>query len=235
MAFGQNLTNDIVGWHPRYENDRVRFTVSDEEEHYATEIRIPGAFSLYNALGALTALKALGVPLEDAAKALPDCAGVRGRCEVVPTNTGYTVLIDYAHTPDGLKNILETVCGFAENRVLLVFGCGGDRDRTKRPIMGRIAAELSDVVIVTSDNPRSENPEAILDEVMAGVKETIGTKAHDRIADRRDAILTAIAMAGRGDTGVIAGKGHEDYQILATGTIHFDDREVAREALGGII
>ena len=229
LLFGQNLTNDIVGWHPRYENDRVRFTVSDEEEHYATEIHIPGAFSLYNALGALTAMKALGVPLEDAAKALPRCAGVRGRCEVVPTDTEYTVLIDYAHTPDGLKNILETVCGFAENRVLLVFGCGGDRDRTKRARMGRIAAALSDLVVVTSDNPRTESPYAILHDVLEGMR---GSKTPFAVLEnRREAIAYALDHAQRGDVIVLAGKGHEPYQIIGTRSYPLDERKVVCEYL----
>ena len=229
LSFGQNLTNDIVGWHPRYENDRVRFTVSDEEEHYATEIRIPGEFSLYNALGALTAMKLLGVPLETAAKALPDCKGVRGRCEVVPTDTDYTVLIDYAHTPDGLKNILETVCGFAQNRVLAVFGCGGDRDRTKRARMGRVAASLSDFAVVTSDNPRTESPYAILHDVLDGMR---GSKTPFAVIEnRREAIAYALDHAQSGDVVVLAGKGHESYQIIGNKSYALDERDVVCEYL----
>ncbi len=199
------------------------------------QLKITGLFNVYNALAAAGVGLAEEIPLAVIEKALTEFGGVPGRFELVDCGQDFAVVVDYAHTPDGLENILKTARQITEHRIITVFGCGGDRDRTKRPVMGRIAAELSDAVIVTSDNPRSEDPEAILDQVMAGVKETIGTKPHDRIADRRDAILTAIAMAGRGDTVVIAGKGHEDYQILATGTIHFDDREVAREALGGII
>ena len=229
LLFGQNLTNDIVGWHPRYENDRVRFTVSDEEEHHQTEIHIPGAFSLYNALGALTAMKLLGVPLEETAKALPECTGVRGRCEVVPTDADYTVLIDYAHTPDGLKNILETVCGFAENRVLVVFGCGGDRDRTKRARMGRIAAALSDFAVVTSDNPRTESPYSILHDVLEGMR---GSRTPFAVLEnRREAIAYALDHARSGDVVLLAGKGHETYQIVGTQSYPLDERNVVCEHL----
>ena len=165
--FGQGLANDLVGWDAHYCADRVSFTACSDSEHIPVTLHIPGAFSLYNALAALAAAQALGIPIEDAAQALSLCQGVRGRAEVVPTDTDYTVLIDYAHTPDGLKNILSTVCGFADARVLIVFGCGGDRDRTKRAEMGRIAARLADEVIVTSDNPRTENPYAILHDSQA--------------------------------------------------------------------
>ena len=229
LTFGQNLTNDIVGWHPHYENDRVRFTVSDEEEHYAAEIRIPGEFSLYNALGALTVMKQLGAPMEAAVRALRDCRGVRGRCEVVPTGTDYTVLIDYAHTPDGLKNILETVCGFAENRVLAVFGCGGDRDRTKRERMGRIAAALADYVIITSDNPRTESPYAILHDVLEGMR---GSKTPFAVLEnRREAIAYALNHAKTGDIVLLAGKGHETYQIIGNKAYALDERDIVREYL----
>lgn len=227
LTFGQNMTNDVVGWHPRYENDRVSFTVSDEEEHYGTAIPIPGEFSLYNALGALTALMLLGIPLATAAWALPHCTGVRGRCEVVPTGEDFTVIIDYAHTPDGLKNILETVCGFAERRVLLVFGCGGDRDRGKRAQMGRIAAARADAVVLTSDNPRTESPYAILRDVLEGIRGT----PFAVIEDRREAIAYALDHAHAGDVVLLAGKGHETCQIIGDRTRPLDEREVVRKYL----
>ena len=229
LRFGQSLTNDLVGWRLRYENDRVRFTLCDEREHIETYVPIPGDFSLYNALAALSALKLLGVPLRDAAQALQSCHGVRGRCEVVPTDTNYTVLIDYAHTPDGLKNILETVCGFAEGRVLTVFGCGGDRDRTKRPRMGRIAAALSDYAIVTSDNPRTESPYAILHDVLEGMRGSLTPFAV--IEDRREAIAYALDHAKRGDVVLLAGKGHETYQTVGTKNYPMDERQIVREHL----
>ena len=228
-TFGQDLTNDLVGWRPRYEARRVVFTAADDCEHIETAVPIPGAFSLYNALAALQTVKTLGVPLARACAALPSCEGVRGRCEVLPTDTDYTVVIDYAHTPDGLKNILETVCGFTENRVIAVFGCGGDRDKTKRPRMGRIAAALADLAVVTSDNPRTEPPYAILHDVLSGMRASDTPFAV--LEDRREAIAFALDHARRGDTVLLAGKGHETYQIIGTKTLPLDEREVVRAHL----
>lgn len=229
LLYGQNLSNDLVGWRPRYESDRVRFTVSDEEEHCDAELHIPGEFSLYNALAAIAALRLLGVGTAASARELQYCAGVRGRCEVVPTDTDYTVLIDYAHTPDGLRSVLEAVCGFAENRVLLVFGCGGDRDRTKRARMGRIASALSDFAVLTSDNPRTESPYAILHDVLGGMRGS--TTPFAVIENRREAIAYALDHARRGDVVLLAGKGHETGQIVGTRAEPLDERDVVREYL----
>ena len=229
LRYGQTLTNDLVGWHQHYESERVRFTACDEDECIETFVPIPGDFSLYNALAALAAVRLLGVPLKDAARSLQDCHGVRGRCEVVPVGTDYTVVIDYAHTPDGLKNILETVCGFAKNRVIVVFGCGGDRDRTKRARMGRIAAALADFAVVTSDNPRTESPYAILHDVLDGMR---GSRTPFAVLeDRREAIGHALSRAAAGDVVVLAGKGHEPYQIVGTKAYPLDEREVVHEYL----
>ena len=226
FTFGQDLTNDLVGWRARYENDRVRFTVCTDLDHEETSIGIPGGFSLYNALAALCAVQALGVTLPEAAKALALCVGVKGRCEVVPLPAPYTVIIDYAHTPDGLKNILSTVCGFADGRVIALFGCGGDRDKTKRPRMGRIAAALSDFVVLTSDNPRTEDPYAILRDVLPAVLESRTPFAV--VEDRREAIGLAMRKAEKGDVLVLCGKGHETYQEIGTRKYHLDEREVVR-------
>jgi len=155
---------------------------------------------------------------------------VPGRFERIFADVPFEVIVDYAHTPDGVKNVLQTARQIVTNKIITVFGCGGDRDNRKRPIMGQLAAELSDVVIVTSDNPRTENPEKILDDIEVG----IGDKVHERICDRRAAIFRAIELAQAGDVVLILGKGHENYQILNTGTIHFDDREVAREAIDAL-
>lgn len=228
-TFGQNLNNDVVGWRARYRADRVEFTLSDEREHLQTYVPVPGTFSLYNALAALAAARTLGVPLPEAAEALKTCSGVRGRCEVVSAEEDFTVIIDYAHTPDGLKNILEAVCGFAENRVLLVFGCGGDRDRMKRHRMGRIAAALADEVILTSDNPRTETPYAILHDVLEGMR---GSRTPFAVLeDRRQAIGYALSRAGRGDVVLLAGKGHETTQIVGTESRALDERAIVREYL----
>jgi UDP-N-acetylmuramoyl-L-alanyl-D-glutamate--2,6-diaminopimelate ligase len=150
--------------------------------------------------------------------------------EFVDEGQAFLVMLDYAHTPDGLDNLLRSIKGFAEKRIIVVFGCGGDRDRTKRPIMGGIAAEYSDYVIVTSDNPRTEEPKKILTDIEAGLREK-HYSAYELTADRADAIASAVSMARPGDVVVIAGKGHETYQITKDGTIHFDDREVARIAI----
>ena len=227
VTFGQDMTNDLVGWRARYENDGVRFTACTDLDHEETRIGIPGGFSLYNALAALCAVQALGVPLYDAARALAECVGVKGRCEVVPLPAPFTVIIDYAHTPDGLKNILSTVCGFADGRVIALFGCGGDRDKTKRPRMGRIAAALSDFVVLTSDNPRTEDPYAILRDILPALLESKTPFAV--VEDRRKAIGFALCEAKVGDVLVLCGKGHETDQEIGTTKYHLDEREVVRE------
>ena len=155
-----------------------------------------------------------------------------GRLDRVENPFGLTILIDYAHTPDALRNVLTAVKPFTQTKLILVFGCGGDRDPIKRPIMGRIGRELSDVLIVTSDNPRTENPEQIMDQIEKGVLgDGSQEKLYFRITDRRDAIRNAIEIAQRGDTVLLAGKGHENYQILGTEKIPFDDKEVAERII----
>ncbi len=191
---------------------------------------IPGKFSVYNSMGAIVCLTELGIPFITAVNAAGTARGVPGRIEVVPTDTDYTVIIDYAHTPDGLVNILETVREITTGRVITVFGCGGDRDTTKRPQMGKIAVDYSDIVVVTSDNPRTENPDKIIDDIMAGIdKPRIPVY---RITDRTQAIEKALRKAKEGDTVVLAGKGHETYQILGKEKIHFDEREKVAQILG---
>lgn len=196
-------------------------------------LSLTGIFNVYNAMSAAGAALAEGISSEIIREALQDFTSVPGRFESVREGQDFLVIVDYAHTPDGVDNVLRTAREITKRRILTVFGCGGDRDRTKRPIMGRIAAELSDVVIATSDNPRTEDPEFILSQVEEGVKEKIGGKHHECIVDRRTAIFRAVELAGKDDIVVILGKGHEDYQILGEKTIHFDDREVAREAIRG--
>ncbi len=205
----------------------VSFTAGSE----AYSLAIPGAFSVYNALCAVGIVMSLGVGTEKIKTALADAKGVKGRAEVVDTGSSdYTVMIDYAHTPDGVENILRTAKGFAKGRVVVLFGCGGDRDTTKRPIMGKVAGELADFCIVTSDNPRSENPSSIISMIVEGVEQT--DVEYVVIENRYEAIKYALANAQSGDVIILAGKGHETYQILNSGTIHFDEREVIREILG---
>lgn len=191
-------------------------------EKYPVSIRIPGKFSVYNALSAAGAALQLGIDMKTVIKGLSQATGVVGRVEVVPTDTDYTVIIDYAHSPDGLENIITCVKGFAEGRVITLFGCGGDRDSTKRPIMGEIAGKLSDFAIVTSDNPRTENPDTIIDEIEVGIKNSGGE--YVRITDRREAIGYALDNAKTGDVIILAGKGQETYQIIGKEKFDFDER-----------
>ncbi len=193
------------------------------------KVNTGGKFTVYNSLAAVSCASELGIELQSTVSALNELMGVKGRAEVVPCGTDYTVIIDYAHTPDGLKNILTTFKECEHNRLTVLFGCGGDRDKTKRPIMGSIAARYADFVIVTSDNPRSENPTAIIEDILVGMD---GTPTPYKVIENRiEAIKYAIATAKKDDIIVLAGKGHETYQILSTGKIHLDEREVIAEAL----
>lgn len=199
------------------------------------QLGMVGIFNVYNALAAITAALAEGLTLETIRDGLASLPGVPGRMEVVNEGQPFLALVDYAHTPDGLDNVLRAVRAFAEKRVITVFGCGGDRDRTKRPIMGGIAADYSDYVVVTSDNPRSENPAGILSDIEEGLREKqFPASRYQIVEDRAAAIARAVERAEPGDVIVIAGKGHETYQITNHGTIHFDDREVTREAIRGL-
>lgn len=189
---------------------------------YKASIQIPGKFSVYNAVCAAGAALQLGIDIETVIDGLKKATGVVGRVEVVPTNTDYTVIIDYAHTPDGLENIINCVKGFAEGRTITLFGCGGDRDNTKRAVMGEISGKLSDYSIITSDNPRTEDPEAIVREIEEGMKRTDGK--YKLITDRREAIGYALDFAKKGDVIILAGKGQETYQIIGKEKFDFDER-----------
>ena len=209
-----------------------RYTVSYDGHDYTVAMNTTGLFNVYNTLAAIGACLLEGISMEDIDKALKTFSAVPGRFELIEEGQPFAVVVDYAHTPDGLENILQTAKAIQANRIIVVFGCGGDRDATKRPIMGRIAAQYGDVVYVTSDNPRTEDPIQIVKDVEVGVKDGLreGTY-YEVIVDRREAIQHAIQNAKPGDIVLIAGKGHEDYQILKDKTIHFDDREEARAAL----
>ena len=210
----------------------ANFTLNHESfGQMSLKLHITGIFNVYNVMSAVGAALAENINPAVIAKVLQEFTSVPGRFELVKAGQDFSIIVDYAHTPDGGENVLKTARKIAKKKIIAVFGCGGDRDRTKRPIMGRLAAELADVVIATSDNPRSEDPEFILSEVEAGVKEKIGNKQHEKIVDRRQAIFRAVALAQTDDIVVILGKGHENYQILKDKTIHFDDKEVAREAV----
>ncbi|MBQ6553917.1 MAG: UDP-N-acetylmuramoyl-L-alanyl-D-glutamate--2,6-diaminopimelate ligase [Firmicutes bacterium] len=228
-TFGMEKNADIFAKNIVYHMDKVTFTVDTNGKSLDFTLNVPGRFSVYNALGVIGAALALGIGDKDIIDGIAAIKGVPGRIQNIPNDRGINVIVDYAHTPDGVENILNAVREFTKGRVLTVFGCGGDRDRTKRPIMGEIAGRLSDYCFVTSDNPRSEEPIDILHEIEPGIKSV--TDNYSLIIDRRDAIFAAVKEAKAGDSVVIAGKGHEDYEIFKDRTIHFDDAEVASEAL----
>lgn len=205
-------------------SEGVRFTAVSGEERAAVSLPIPGRFTVYNALTVIGLAKQLGISLPDCAAALAQAHGVKGRVEVVPTpGMPYSVLIDYAHTPDGLENVLSSVRTFCKGRVIGVFGCGGDRDPMKRPIMGQIGVKLSDFAVITSDNPRTENPMAIIEDILKGVKKEYGE--YIVMEDRRAAIRYAMDIAKKNDIIVLAGKGHETYQDIGGQKHHLDERE----------
>lgn len=220
---------DLVAKDLKLLPDRVKFCAVETGEIQRIELGVPGRFSVYNALGVLACCRVLGVPLEAAAEALATAKGVKGRMEPVPTGGNYTVLIDYAHTPDALENVLKAVRETAPGRVVAVFGCGGDRDRTKRPIMGKIGTDLADFAIITSDNPRTEDPEAIIAEILSGV--TAEKKKYTAITDRTKAIEYALKNHRPGDIIVLAGKGHETYQEVGHVKRHMDEREIIEDIL----
>ncbi len=213
-----------------YEPNGVSGMLHTPKGDVAFRSPLVGQYNLENLLAAVGAVLHLKLDLQLVASVLPDFPGVPGRMERVQINReqDISVIVDYAHTPDSLENLLKAARPFIPGQMICVFGCGGDRDRTKRPKMGKIAAQLADLAVVTSDNPRTEDPEGILQDILAGIPETVVPMV---ICDRATAIRTAICLAQPGDGVLLAGKGHEDYQILGTEKIHFDDREHAREAL----
>lgn len=206
----------------------VSFTACYEDERVPVRLAIPGKFSVDNALTVLAAGLMLDIPLRKAAEALGRCSGVKGRVEVVPTPEDFTIIIDYAHTPDALEKVLQTMRAVSAGRLVALFGCGGDRDGTKRPIMGRIGAENADLAIITSDNPRTEDPLAIIRDIAAGVPEGAAVEI---IPDRREAIAWAIDHHEPGDVIVLAGKGHETYQEICGEKHPMDERVIVAEHL----
>ena len=228
ISYGiDNDLADLNAKNVEYFADGVKFTLCVNGSEYPVKVPTPGRFSAYNALSAAGCALAAGASPEAVAEDLNRSKGIKGRAEVFPTGRDFTIILDYAHTPDGVENILSSMRAVSKGRLVALLGCGGDRDPYKRPIMGEAAARLSDFVIVTSDNPRTEDPEEIIRQILPGVEK------HDTpytvIVNRREAMKYAVEHAQPGDVIVMAGKGHEDYQIIGKVKIHFDEREVLRE------
>lgn len=232
-TYGINGPADVMAKEINVSSKGVKFEVEGRWGRCPLKLQITGIFNVYNALAALTAAAAAGVPLETVRNGLEATRGVPGRFELVDQGQDFAVIVDYAHTPDGLEHVLKTARQVTGKRLITVFGCGGDRDRTKRPLMGKIAVQYSDWTVITSDNPRTEDPLKIIGDIEEGVKSSWSGGGYVIEPDRRKAIRLAVQTAGKDDVVVIAGKGHEDYQIIGTRKFPFDDRQEAEEALKG--
>jgi len=227
ITYGIDRDSDIRATNIQITNSGTTFDLTTPTETVPVEMKLIGKFSVYNVLAATASCLVSGIPLSVIVEEIKVLEGVSGRFEVVDAEQDFTVIVDYAHTPDSLENVLKTVKEFAKRNIYVIVGCGGDRDRTKRPIMARIAAEYSTQAILTSDNPRSEDPLAILKDMEEG----LDTDNYVTIADRAEAIRYAVEAAHADDVIVIAGKGHETYQIIGKKVFDFDDREVARKMI----
>jgi UDP-N-acetylmuramoyl-L-alanyl-D-glutamate--2,6-diaminopimelate ligase len=227
VTYGIENACDFRARDIKYTSCGVDFNLKHNGETREVQINIPGKFSVYNALAAIASCYCLGLNLDDIIKAVKAISGVPGRFQAIPNNKGILTIVDYAHSPDGLENILTSVKQFAKGRIILVFGCGGNRDTGKRPLMGEIAGRYSDYCIITSDNPRKEEPILIIDDIEVGMVKT--SCYYEKIEDRKQAIFKALSMAEACDIVIIAGKGHENYQILKDETIQFSDEEVVEE------
>ncbi|OPJ61474.1 UDP-N-acetylmuramoyl-L-alanyl-D-glutamate--2,6-diaminopimelate ligase [Clostridium chromiireducens] len=226
-SFSVKGDSDYKAFNEEMGSREIKFKLNIKEEEQFI-LNIPGEYNIYNALGAIISCFKSGVPVEAIKRGIENVV-VLGRCERVAReyNLPYEIIIDYAHTPDGLENILNTSKAFTEGKLISVFGCGGDRDKVKRPQMGKISTDIADISIITSDNPRSEDPMSIIKDIEVGLDK----EKYIIIENRKEAIKRAIDIATKGDVIVIAGKGHETYQILKDKTIHFDEREVVKEIL----
>ena len=232
IGYGMSEKADLRAVDIDLRPEGASFRVTGRWGEFAVQSRLTGLFNVYNMLAAIGVGCAEGIDIPVIQASLAEFEQVPGRFERVDIGRPFSVIVDYAHTPDGLENVLKTAKQFVRGQLIVVFGCGGDRDRTKRPIMGELATRYADRAIVTSDNPRSEDPAFIIGQIMAGITSPEARRKTTTESDRRTAIRQALSMGQPGDVILIAGKGHENYQILADRTIHFDDREVVRELAG---
>jgi UDP-N-acetylmuramyl-tripeptide synthetase len=232
VTYSIDVPSDFQAFNIEYSNEYIKFDINVRGDVKTFKAPIPGKFTVYNALSVIASSLIMDIPINIIQKGLRNIEGVPGRIQRVPSNKEFSVFIDYAHTPDSIENIINAVRNFTEGRVIIVFGCGGDRDISKRPVMGEIAGKLSDFCVITSDNPRTENPSLILNDIESGIVKT--NCEYIKIVDRKEAINFSIKMAKPNDSIIIAGKGHENYQIFSDCTVHFDDFEEATKALDNL-
>lgn len=230
FTYAIDKTADLQASQIEIDAQGTKFILLYQRKQFSVSLHTPGRFSVYNALAAIGACLTLGISMDIILNGISSNMGITGRFQTIRSKKGMQAVVDYAHTPDGLENVLKTAQEFTKGKMIVVFGCGGDRDKTKRPIMGRIAGKYAGYCIITSDNPRTEDPEKILTDIEIGTKET--NCPYEKQVDRHIAIQRAVSLAQAGDVILIAGKGHETYQIFPDRTIHFDDVEEVRNAFG---
>lgn len=231
ITYGIKKQADVRALNVKVEAKGVSFTLKYTDKEIPVLLKLTGIFNVYNCLAAISVGLVEGISIEKIINTLEKVEGIPGRFEKVDEGQDFTVIVDYSHTPDSLENCLKTAREFAAGRIITVFGCGGDRDRTKRPIMGEVSARLSDFTILTSDNPRSEEPKSIINDIIPGVSKIVGKDKYLELVDRKEAIYKAVNLARPGDVVIIAGKGHEDYQVIASRILNFSDRSVAIDAI----
>lgn len=231
ITYGIRTNADVRATNVKVEAEGVSFTLKYTNQEIPVHLELTGIFNVYNALAAIAVGLVEGIPVEKIINTIEQIKGIPGRFEKVDEGQEYTVIVDYSHTPDSLENCLKTAREFVRGRIITVFGCGGDRDKTKRPIMGEVSARLSDFTVITSDNPRSEDPQAIIDDIIPGINKVVKNDKYMQLLDRKEAIFQAIGLAKPGDVVIIAGKGHEDYQVIGSRVLNFSDKEVARTAI----
>lgn len=233
FSYGITGKSSISGNYIKYADGVQKFRFTYPGNSIEFSLKMMGSYNVANAVAAVGVLTQLKVPMQKIQEAAADFRGVRGRCEIIPTGRNFLIVCDYAHSPDAIENVLSSIKENTEGRLIVLFGCGGDRDRTKRPLMAKAAAKYADYLIITSDNPRNEDPDAIIDDIETGLSGS--DIPRDRITDRRSAIFHGVSICRKGDVLVLAGKGHEDYQILKDNVhIHFDEREIVRDALAAL-
>ena len=229
-SYGSSQEADYYSDAAKIKADGTSFWYCFDGKSKLVNMKMTGMFNVSNVTAAITVCMKAGIPLEHILETIADYNGVKGRCEIIPTGRDFTVICDYAHTPDAIENILQSVKQYTEGRLICLFGCGGNRDAKKRPLMAKAAAKYADRLIITSDNPRDEIPESIIDDILVGLKDS--KIPFDVVVDRTEAIYHSLKIARKGDIIVLAGKGHEDYQVLPDNEhIHFDEREIVSEGL----